>query len=53
MTFVTTRPNRCKHLWLSLLQKLIVDSSFSAVATKAAKPSDDLLYRLCRCLRKP
>ena len=24
MTFVTTRPNRCKHLWLSLLQKLII-----------------------------
>ena len=36
MTFVTTRPNRCKHLWLSLLQKLIINNY-------------DFPRLLCRC----
>ena len=33
MTFVTTRPNRCKHLWLSLLQKLIIVICFAGCVT--------------------
>ena len=41
MTFVTTRPNRCKHLWLSLLQKLIIMISFTgcgAVSCRGRPP---------------
>ena len=38
MTFVTTRPNRCKHLWLSLLQKLIILISLTGcIAAPTAK----------------
>ena len=41
MTFVTTRPNRCKHLWLSLLQKLIILISLTgciAAPTAGCRP---------------
>ena len=39
MTFVTTRQRRSKLLFALAAPK--VDNSFSAVATKAAEPSDD------------
>ena len=41
MTFVTTRPNRCKHLWPSLLQKLIILISLTgciAAPTAGCRP---------------